>query len=265
MLPKPLAHSRRVGRILPAHAVFDDDDAITAGSRGLFTGARHPPRVQPEMIGMMVEDYPAPVANGITSIILATTDRLFSRDLNALIMQRRELKIIGTAYSRTDVISMSSRVHPRVAILDEGILEPSCYSAVSTLHCADTHLKIIVLGSDDYHGHLIHCIDSGAMGYLSRSVPPTRLLSSIRAVLQDHYAITPDLAAHALKASHSPLTDRERDVLRLISLGADTTKMADSLCLSVGSIRNLVSSIFKKTGRKSRAGALAVAHARDWL
>lgn len=87
----------------------------------------------------------------------------------------------------------------------------------------------------------------------------------VRKVHAGGRAIDPALAAESLIEGHNPLSDREREILRLAESGASISLIASELCLSVGTVRNHVSSAIGKTGTANRTEAAVTARHRGWL
>lgn len=107
------------------------------------------------------------------------------------------------------------------------------------------------------HGHRI--------GFLSRDVPPGRIVDGVRQLAEGRVVLDPDLVVAALEVADSPLTNREREVLDVVAEGHPVQEIADRLVLSAGTVRNHLSRIMAKTGARTRWEAVRIARESGWL
>ncbi|MGO1944824.1 MAG: LuxR C-terminal-related transcriptional regulator, partial [Ancrocorticia sp.] len=108
-------------------------------------------------------------------------------------------------------------------------------------------------------------LEAGAAGFMVKDAPAEQLAEGIRKVMAGDKAIDPALAAEALVAGINPLTDRERDILRIALTGASVKHIAGELFLSPGTVRNHLSSAIGKTATTNRTEAAQVAQSKGWL
>jgi two-component system response regulator DesR len=107
--------------------------------------------------------------------------------------------------------------------------------------------------------------DSQSVGVIATDISPDDLVDAVRGVAEGRPALDGRLALVALRAGGSPLTEREREVLRLIDTGATVQEVARSLSLSAGTIRNYLSRILAKTRARSRIEAIRKAQNAGWM
>ncbi|WFE65719.1 response regulator transcription factor [Micromonospora sp. WMMD714] len=107
------------------------------------------------------------------------------------------------------------------------------------------------------HGHRI--------GFLSREVPPGRIVDGVRQLAEGRVVLDPDLVVAALEVADSPLTNREREVLDVVAEGHPVQEIAERLVLSAGTVRNHLSRIMAKTGARTRWEAVRIARESGWL
>jgi two-component system response regulator DesR len=106
---------------------------------------------------------------------------------------------------------------------------------------------------------------AGATGFVLKDAPPEHLVEAIRRVHAGLRVVDPDLAAESLATGFSPLTERERDVLRTARQGRTATEIAKVLHLSNGTVRNHLSSAIGKTNAVNGADAARIADNNGWL
>jgi two-component system, NarL family, response regulator DesR len=113
-------------------------------------------------------------------------------------------------------------------------------------------------------GYLQRALEAGVMGYLLKDSPARGLADAIRRVHEGRRVIDSDLAAEAM-AESDPLTERERQVLRLARDGLSNETIALRLGLSHGTVRNHLSEAIGKLGVNNRVAAAQIAMVKGWL
>ena len=124
--------------------------------------------------------------------------------------------------------------------------------------------RVVILTTFARSGYLRRALDAGASGYLLKDAPAGELADAIRRVHAGGRAIDPALAAEAW-GEPDPLTDRERQVLRLAGQGRSGADIAAELRLSEGTVRNYLSEAISKLGAANRVEAARIARERGWL
>ena len=107
-------------------------------------------------------------------------------------------------------------------------------------------------------------LDAGVAGHLLQDAPSAALANAIRTVHTGGRAIDPDLAAQAWTGP-DPLTDRQRQVLRLAADGQSGPEIAAALRLSEGTVRNYLSEAISRLGARNRVEAARLARTKGWL
>jgi two-component system response regulator DesR len=108
-------------------------------------------------------------------------------------------------------------------------------------------------------------MESGASGFMLKDAPAHELALAIRRTMAGERVVDPGLAAAALSAGVSPLSEREREVLVAGRRGASIAEIARALFLSEGTVRNYLSSAIQKMEVSNRAEAARVAEQQGWL
>ncbi len=129
---------------------------------------------------------------------------------------------------------------------------------------AGIRCRIVILTTFARPGYLRRALDVGASGYLLKDAPAEKLAEALRRVHAGGRAIDPELAAEAW-GDADPLTDRERQVLRMAGEGMRTPDIARDLDLSTGTVRNYLSEAMGKLGASNRIEAYRLARQKGWL
>ncbi len=131
-------------------------------------------------------------------------------------------------------------------------------------------IYVLVLTTYDDDEWIFDAIRSGAAGYLLKDTPPAELIKSIKGTLEGKTFIDPQVAGKLLSEyadnfgssqppSHYTFTERELDILTLLSQGLSNTEIADKLFLAEGTVRNYTSVLLKKLGVSDRTQAALLA------
>jgi len=126
-------------------------------------------------------------------------------------------------------------------------------------------VRTVILTTFARPGYLRRALDSGARGYLLKDRPAAELADAVRRVHKGLRVVDPGLATEAWSAEEDPLTDRERQTLRLAADGATSGDIAAKLNLSEGTVRNYLSEAISKLGASNRIEAARIARAQGWL
>ena len=124
--------------------------------------------------------------------------------------------------------------------------------------------KTIILTTFSRSGYLRRAMDAGVKGYLLKDSPSDELLKAIRKIDQGGKSIAAELTQNAWMEI-DPLTEKERQSLRLGKEGDSTEQIAKKLHLSAGTVRNYLSSAANKLNAKNRIEAARIAHQNGWL
>ena len=115
------------------------------------------------------------------------------------------------------------------------------------------------------HGSVRRAMDAGAAGFVVKDTPAAELAGAVRRVHAGLRVVDPDLATESLIEGLNPLSPREQDVLAAALSGAPVAEIARALHLSVGTVRNYLSTAAAKTQARSSAEAAVIARDRGWL
>ncbi|MEU9487008.1 response regulator [Streptomyces decoyicus] len=198
-------------------------------------------------------------------VLLAEDQSMVREALAALLSLEADLEVVAQA-ARGDEVLPAARAHPvDVALLDIEMPGLSGLDAAAALRAELPGVKIVILTTFGRPGYLRRAMESGADAFLVKDAPAARLADAVRRVLRGERVIDPVLAAAALADGASPLTEREREVLRTAADGSTNAEIAGALHLSQGTVRNYLSTAIQKTGARNRAEAVRTARDKGWL
>lgn len=153
---------------------------------------------------------------------------------------------------------------PDVVLTDIEMPSLSGLELAQELRAQGGRARVMILTTFARAGYLRRALDAGVGGYLLKDSPSEKLAAALRRVHAGGRAIDPELAAEAWGET-DPLTDRERQVLRLAGDGRSGAEIADELHLAEGTVRNYLSEAISKVGARNRVEATRIAREKGWL
>lgn len=197
-------------------------------------------------------------------VVIAEDQSMVLGALAALLDIERDIEVVGKAHNGREALDMVRALTPDVVLTDIEMPEMTGLDLALAVRAAHPRSRIVILTTFARPGYLRRALDAGASGYLLKDAPSDRLADAIRRVHAGGRAIDPELAAEAW-SERDPLSDRERQVLRLAGEGRSGPEIAAELHLSEGTVRNYLSEAISKVGGKNRVDAARIARAKGWL
>ncbi|HVU79143.1 MAG TPA: response regulator transcription factor [Gaiellaceae bacterium] len=181
--------------------------------------------------------------------------------LRLLLSQEEGIEPVGEAASARDAIFESRSTEPDVILLDMVMPGGKGIDAVPTLRHERPEVKILILSMQDDPRYVREAFAAGATGYVLKEAADTEVVAAIREVAAGGRYVHPELGARmieaeavaARKAEDDPLSDREREVLRLLALGHTNQEIAKQLFISVRTAETHRAHIMQKLRLTNRA------------
>jgi two-component system, NarL family, response regulator DesR len=197
-------------------------------------------------------------------VLIAEDQAMVLGALGALLTMETDIEVIGQAGNGREALSAISTLQPDIVLTDIEMPEMTGLELAAEIKKRRLPCRVIILTTFARSGYLRRALDAGVSGYLLKDSPSKILASGIRNVYNGKRAIDAELAAEAWSEA-DPLTDRERQVLRLAAEGATGADIAGELRLSEGTVRNYLSEAISKLGASNRTEAARIARQRGWL
>ena len=195
-------------------------------------------------------------------VLVAEDQAMVLGALCALLDLEDDIEVVARARDGAEALDLAERLQPEVVLTDIEMPRMGGLELASTL--VGRGLRVIILTTFARPGYLRRALDAGVHGYLLKDAPAEHLARAVRDVRAGRRAIAPELAAEAW-CEADPLTDRERQVLRLAGDGLPGAGIASSLGLSEGTVRNYLSEAIGKLGASNRVEAARIARQKGWL
>ena len=197
---------------------------------------------------LLVDDH-ALVRNGIASLLMANN-----------------IDVVGEASDGLEALEMARQLKPDIILMD--IKMPRCNGLEATrlIKAEMPEIKIIILTVSDDDEDLFEAIKSGAEGYLLKNIRAEEFLALLSGVVRGEAAISPLLAtkiidefAHQTKKAEPLPSERETDVLRLVTTGALNKEIASTLNITENTVKYHLRNIMEKLHLRNRAQVAAYA------
>jgi NarL family two-component system response regulator LiaR len=180
---------------------------------------------------------------------------------------RYNIEVIGEAGDGAQAVAQARALRPDVILMDLLMPVKTGVEALQEIRAEDSEAKALILTSADDRAQVIAALKAGARGYILKDSAPDELIQAIEAVHAGKLLLPSDLAQKALfaeadEASPPPdLTERELDVLRCLAQGMSNQAIADTLSISLYTVRSHVRNILGKLHLANRTQAAL--YARD--
>ena len=197
-----------------------------------------------------------------TRVLLADDEHLIRGAIAALLDLEDGIEVVAQVGRGDEVLAAVEKHRPDVAVLD---IEMPGMDGLSAAEQISSQCKIVILTSLGRPGYLRRAMAAGVSGFLGKDASAEELAMAIRKVQSGGRYLDAELAAAAMAAGDSPLTDRERDALRLAADGHTIAKIAGELHLTEGTVRNYLSSAMTKLNAQNRLEAIRTAQRMGWL
>jgi two-component system, NarL family, response regulator NreC len=194
-------------------------------------------------------------------VLIVDDHAVFRAGLKLLIDAEDDLEAVGEAGTARDAIFQARALEPDVVILDIVMPDQSGLDAMPTLLHERPEMKVLILSMQDDPQYIRQAFAAGASGYVLKEAADTEVVAAIREVAGGRSYVHPAVGAklvaaetaEARRAQEDPLSDREREVLRLLALGHTNQEIAAQLYISVRTAETHRAHIMQKLRLSSRA------------
>ena len=196
--------------------------------------------------------------------VLAEDQGMVLGAFSSLLDLEPDIEVVAAARDGAEAVSAVEQHRPDVLLTDIEMPGMSGLDVAVELRRRNVATRVVIVTTFARSGYLRRALDAGVSGYVLKDAPIEQLADTLRRVHSGQRVIAPELAVAAWDAE-DPLTDRERDVLRLAAEGRPNADVATRLHLAEGTVRNYLSSAIAKLGARNRTEAARIAGERGWL
>jgi DNA-binding NarL/FixJ family response regulator len=205
------------------------------------------------------------------SIVIAEDHTILREGLKSLLASQPDLKIVGEAGDGLEAIRCVRDLGPDMILLDLSMPRMTGLDAIKEIKRINPDIKIIVLTVHSSEEYILATLQAGADGYVLKEAHSAELQTAIRHVLEGRRYLSPSISgtvidgllqgkkASAIRSSWETLTQREREILKLIAEGHKNKDIADLLCISVKTVEKHRANLMEKLGLHNVAALTALA------
>lgn len=199
--------------------------------------------------------------------VIVADDHPVTRDGLTLILRSEPgIKVLGQAADGVEAVECYRVLRPDVAILDLQMPRLNGLGATREIMSAFPQARILLFTTYDGDEDIYRAMHAGARGYILKDAPHEDVFRAIRAVASGRRYLSPPVGAKLVESQVSRgLTDREREVLKLLAAGQANKEISALTGISESTVKTHVASIIEKLGVKSRTEAALVAEKRGFL
>ncbi len=203
-------------------------------------------------------------------IVVADDHHILLDGLRALLQKQKDLEIAGMYDNGLSLFDDLPKSQPHVALVDINMPGLNGLELTQKIKEFYSHIAVIVLSMHDDSAHIMEMIEAGASGYLLKNVNDTELLDAIRTVSNGKMYFSQEVsdtitnyAVNKQRKNDQPeeakLTDREREILKLISEEMSNARIAEVLFISERTVETHRKNMLRKTNNKTIVGLLKYA------
>ena len=202
-------------------------------------------------------------------LLIVDDHPIFRDGLRGIFADEPAFAVVGEAANGVEAVALVERLGVDVVLMDLRMPEMGGVEAIRRLAQAAPAVRILVLTTFDTDSDVLPAIEAGATGYPLKDAPREELLRAVRAAARGEAVLSPSVAVRLMgqlrKPASDPLSQREREVLRLIAVGATNREVAAKLFVSEATIKTHLLHIYEKLGVRDRAAAVGEAYKRGLL
>jgi DNA-binding NarL/FixJ family response regulator len=206
-------------------------------------------------------------------VLVADDQPLVRSGFQMILDERPDLELVGEAEDGAQAVELAARLDPDVILMDVRMPKLDGVQATRQLVESGTRARILILTTFDLDEYVYESIRAGASGFLLKDVQPEELVDAIRVVAAGNSLFGPAATRRLLEqfaqgsehrsaepASVENLTEREREILRLLASGLSNAEIAKELYLSETTVKSHVSAVLRKLGVRDRVQAVITAY-----
>ncbi|MFW6340219.1 MAG: response regulator [Wenzhouxiangella sp.] len=198
-------------------------------------------------------------------LLIAEDQTLVSGAMAALLALESDIEVVGTAADGAIALETLAQADGiDVLLTDIEMPNMTGLELAETMREQYPDTRVAIVTTFGRAGYLRRALEAGVRGYLLKDTPAERLADAVRRIARGERVIAPELALSAWDGQN-PLTERQRQVLRLAGEGLSTRQIGEQLHLAEGTVRNYLSEAISELQAANRIDAHRLARQQGWL
>jgi DNA-binding NarL/FixJ family response regulator len=217
-----------------------------------------------------------PSMNSPIRVLVADSEKIYREGLKVIFSRGNEVRVVGQACTGPEACEKARRIQPDLVLMEMNLPEMDGVTAVRHILAAQPEMRVAMLTSSRSDSDVMNAVKAGAHGYITKDISVGALVDSIRRVVEGEAVIPPSFAsrllqeyaalargrddeAGAVEADRSRVTEREREVLKLLVEGATNRDIARQLVITENTVKVHLRNILEKLHLRNRQQAAAFA------
>ena len=203
-------------------------------------------------------------------VLLADDQALVRGGFRMILDSRPDLSVVGEAADGAEAVALTAELAPDVVLMEIRMPVMDGLEATRRIVSSGGTTRIVVLTTYDADDSVFAALRAGASGFLLKDAAPADLVEAVRVVAAGDALLAPSVTRRLLDRMVAPgvgqpaelrdLTDREREVLRLVAGALSNAEIAGRLSLSETTVKTHVSAVLRKLGLRDRVQAVVLAY-----
>ena len=206
-----------------------------------------------------------------TRVLVADDQSMVRAGFRMLLGGEEDMEVVAEASNGLEAVEKAARFDPTVILMDIRMPELDGLEATRRILAADSGARILILTTFDLDEYVYEALRAGASGFVLKDEPPEQLLAAIRTVAAGDALLSPAVTKRVIAqftriprptppAELDDLSEREREVFRLIARGLSNGEIAQELFISETTVKTHVTHILAKLGLRDRVQAVVLAY-----
>jgi len=208
----------------------------------------------------------------VIRVLVADDQQLLRAGFRVILEAEPDIEVVGEAVDGVEAVELAGSARPDVVLMDIRMPRLDGLAATEQLVRRPDPPRVVVLTTFDQNEYVVRALKAGAYGFLLKDAPPSRMIAAIRAAASGEALIEPSITRRLIErfavtepAATAPtvldsLTDRERDVLRLVARGMSNAEIAAEMVIADTTVKTHVARILTKLGLRDRVQAVVLAY-----
>jgi DNA-binding NarL/FixJ family response regulator len=204
-------------------------------------------------------------------VLVADDQSMVRAGFRMLLAGEQEIEVVAEASNGLEAVAKAGRFHPSVVLMDIRMPELDGLQATRRILSADNAARILILTTFDLDEYVYEALSAGASGFVLKDDPPEQLIAAVRTVAAGDALLSPAITKRVIKQftrlprpeppkELNELTEREREILRLIAGGLSNAEIGQELFITDTTVKTHVTHILQKLNLRDRVQAVVLVY-----